>query len=246
MARFLSHFYVSLPTLSDSQTLRLSRPLCAQLTVFALSPCGVSAPKGLDGLRGVAESMEQLALSQRAVKGLGRLDEHEPAALGAVLKYFLQAVVTGSSSVVVPDEHEGALSSVSTLLLEAAKARTTAAQLGSVLTECGVGGSVAATLTDLYTQHFDTLAAHMEVTGIAAPAVVDIDWRLDYSIRSKHAGRECLPMFFLSLRVKDRGLLRDIEMIASQEDVQDLLAGVRDAVKQVDRVVAQASDAAQP
>ena len=181
--------------------------------------------------------MEQLSLSQRTSAGLAGLDDVPAAALANLLKYFMQAVVTGASSVVVADEHEPALCCVSTLLLEAAKAHTSPAQLGAILSESGVGASAAGTLTQLYAQHFDTLVAHMEVTGIAAPTIVDIDWRLDYSLRSKHAGRECLPMFFLSLRVKDRGLLRDIEMIASQEDLQDMLAGVRDAVKQVDRVV---------
>jgi len=185
---------------------------------------------------------EQVSLAQKTANGLSELSSLPEAALAGLLKYFMQAVVTGSSAVSVADEHEPALCCISTVLLEAAKARNSPVQLGSVLSECGVISSVSSVLIELYTQHFDTLVAHMEVTGIAAPTIVDIDWRLDYSIRSKHAGRECLPMFFLSLRVKDRGLLRDIEMIASQEDIQDMLAGVRDAVKQVDRVVQQQTD----
>jgi hypothetical protein len=56
---------------------------------------------------------------------------------------------------------------------------------------------------------------------------VDIDWRLDYSIRSKHGGRNNIPMYFVNLKVKERGLLRNIEMIASLEEMQDLLASVR-------------------
>ena len=188
------------------------------------------------------DSMDQLSLSQKTVLGLVELNNLEHSALGLLLKFFLQSVVAGSSSVVVPADHEPALCCVSTLLLEAAKSRTSPAQLGTILQESGVVGEVSTVLSELYTQHFDTLVAHMEVTGIAAPSIVDIDWRLDYSIRSKHAGRELQPMFFLSLRVKDRGLLRDVEMIASQEDVQDLLAGVRDAVKQVDRVVVEQSE----
>lgn len=71
--------------------------------------------------------------------------------------------------------------------------------------------------------------------GISAPMIVDIDWRLDYSIRSKHGGRNNIPMYFVCLKVKDRGLIRNIEMIASLEEMQDLLASVRDAVKQVER-----------
>jgi COMM domain containing 3 len=62
--------------------------------------------------------------------------------------------------------------------------------------------------------------------GISAPMIVDIDWRLDYSIRSKHGGRNNIPMYFVCLKVKDRGLMRNVEMIASLEEMQDLLASV--------------------
>lgn len=63
-------------------------------------------------------------------------------------------------------------------------------------------------------------------TGIASPAIVGVDWRLDYSIRSKYAGRENAPIFFVSLKVKDRGLLRYINMTASIQELQDLLSKV--------------------
>ena len=62
--------------------------------------------------------------------------------------------------------------------------------------------------------------------GIAAPTIIGVDWRLDYSIKSKNAGRENASMFFVSLKVKDRGVVREINMIASIEELQDLLSKV--------------------
>ena len=62
--------------------------------------------------------------------------------------------------------------------------------------------------------------------GINAPAIIGVDWRLDYSIRSKNAGRENVPLFFVSLKVKDRGLIRDVNMIATLEELQDMLSKV--------------------
>lgn len=56
-----------------------------------------------------------------------------------------------------------------------------------------------------------------------------MDWRLDYSIRSKHGGRKNAAMYFVVLKVKDRGLPREIQMMASYEDLQDMLAKVIDA-----------------
>lgn len=64
-----------------------------------------------------------------------------------------------------------------------------------------------------------------------------VDWRLDHSVKSKSAGRENAPLFFVALKVRDRGVLRSVELLASLEEMQDLLSKVRDAVKQVERVL---------
>lgn len=58
------------------------------------------------------------------------------------------------------------------------------------------------------------------------PSVVGVDWRVDYSIRSKNAGRENLPMFFISLKVLDNGQPKTIDMIATLEQLNDLLSKV--------------------
>jgi hypothetical protein len=59
----------------------------------------------------------------------------------------------------------------------------------------------------------------------------------------------CLDFFWLDsalmeqhthphIQVADRGILRNVEMLATRESLQDLLYKVKDAVKQVDRAVA--------
>lgn len=65
-----------------------------------------------------------------------------------------------------------------------------------------------------------------------------IDWRIDYAIRSKATGKDNVPMFYISLKVLgDDNQINNINFIASLEEMQDLLAKVRDAVKQVERVL---------
>ncbi len=63
-------------------------------------------------------------------------------------------------------------------------------------------------------------------TGIAAPTIVGVDWRLDHSINSESTGRANVPMFYVALKVNDRGVFREINMIASLEQMQDLLSKV--------------------
>lgn len=96
----------------------------------------------------------------------------------------------------------------------------------AVLRDNAVGDDVTRSICDLYEQHSGTLIAHMETSGISFPELIGMDWRLDYSIRSKHGGRKNTAMYFVVLRVKDRGLPREVQMMASYEDLQDMLAKV--------------------
>lgn len=103
--------------------------------------------------------------------------------------------------------------------------------------ELGVGEGTVSMLRSLYESNKDTIVNHLEVTGIALPELIGVDWRLDYAIRSKHGGRGHIPMFFVNLKLKDRGLIRDVEMLCTQEELEDMLSKVKDAVKQTERIL---------
>lgn len=92
-------------------------------------------------------------------------------------------------------------------------------------------------LSDLYETNRETLVDHLKITGIAAPELIGVDWRLDYAIRSKHGGKGHLPIFFVNLKLKERGLVKDFDMICTQEELEDMLSKVKDAVKQTERIL---------
>ena len=126
---------------------------------------------------------------------------------------------------------------ISTLFLEASKVRASSEQFSTVLTDLAISPANVTMLKEMYEQNRGPLLEHIEMTGISAPQLVGVDWRLDYGIRSKHGGRGNIPIFFVTLKLKDRGIIRDVDLIASQEELQDMLAKVRDAVKQTERVL---------
>eukprot|EP01038_Epipyxis_sp_PR26KG_P009213 gene9213-12424_t len=181
--------------------------------------------------------MNSVNLSQRTTSQLSSIDSIGPENLSKICKYFFQSLIRGGSNIVIDESLDEYLCAISTLMIEAARSRITSDQIRSVLKEQGCSVGVIDIISGLYEQHTSTIIEHIEDTGIAAPEIIGIDWRLDYSIRSKNAGRENLPMFFIALKVKDRGIIRDIDMIATLEELQDLLSKVRDAVKQADRIV---------
>jgi len=180
--------------------------------------------------------METLSLSTRSAGLIAEVDMLDAGRVAELCKYFIQSVVAGSSKTVVEDKEEPTLRAISTLLLEAAKVRANPTVVANILQENGVTTN-AKSIVSFYTQHQNTLITHIETTGIAAPSIVGLDWRLDYSVRSKHGGRENVPMFFVTLFVVDRGVKRDIDMIASQEELKDLLSRVKEAVRSVGKVV---------
>mmetsp|Transcript_8955 Transcript_8955/g.9472 ORF Transcript_8955/g.9472 Transcript_8955/m.9472 type:complete len:183 (-) Transcript_8955:140-688(-) len=179
--------------------------------------------------------MESLIISQKTLQELTTLDQLQTEELSKICKYFLQAILRGQISNELESDYESQLSAITTILLEAARVRANYEQLKALFHEHSLSNEVSELLCELYNQHQENIINHLENTGISSPIIVDIDWRLDYSIRSKHGGRNNIPMYFVTLKVKDRGLLRDIDMIASLEEIQDLLGSVRDAVKQVER-----------
>ena len=172
-----------------------------------------------------------------------------------ICKYFLQHVIAGKSTIEISDDVEDSLCAISSLLLEAARTKANAAQVHSILIEqgihssllyllsiwlthniSGVGSTIAKSISELYHQHQNSIVEHLEKIGISHPTIVGMDWRLDYSVKSKHGGKVNSPNFLVCLRVKDGGLPRDIDWVATPEDMQDMLSKVKDAIKQVDRV----------
>ncbi len=73
--------------------------------------------------------------------------------------------------------------------------------------------------------------------------IVDVDWRLDYYVKSQSLERVKLPVYFLRLKtVTPAGEVKDIEFTCSFQELQDMLARLRDSTKQVERLVGATKD----
>ncbi len=108
----------------------------------------------------------------------------------------------------------------------------------SLFQEQSLVGENIDVIISFYNQHQETILNHISKIGISFPQIIGVDWRIDYSIRSKTTGKENVPMFFVSLKVLEpNDKVNNINFIANLEEMHDLLAKVRDAVKQVERVL---------
>lgn len=146
-------------------------------------------------------------------------------------------MITGSSALPVDKIPNEVVDSFGILLLEAGKMKASVDQLKQVLVENGIKKDRIAVIEDLYNNHLTNITRHLEYTAISFPSIVGVEWRLDYSLRSKHGGKVNMPLFFVSLQVNDNGVVKNIDLICTREELLDMLAKVKDAVKQVEKVM---------
>eukprot|EP01041_Mallomonas_annulata_P012438 gene12438-26171_t len=131
---------------------------------------------------------------------------------------------------------------LSIFYLECARARATIDEIKGFLKDSSLSNSKANLIVEYFEENKERILRHLLEIGISFPSIVDIKWRLDCTVSSRYAGRSNDPMFVLQLQVKETdGSIRSIDMMATREELHDLLAKVRDAVKQVDRVLLQSS-----
>ena len=79
----------------------------------------------------------------------------------------------------------------------------------------------------------------LECTGIGQLTLVDFTWRLDYHVRSSATGIEHVPVYFVSMKTKaPNGEYGQKDFTLSHEQMQDMLATARDAIKAVERLKA--------
>jgi len=140
-------------------------------------------------------------------------------------------------------------------LLEGAKQNYDPVQMKGVLEEQEVVEQRREYIVKLYG---DTKSTIREVlssfTGFGFPHVVDVDWRLDYFMKSNTLEKVNSPVYFISLKTKRSKNLEEkrenedeegepekdvslgkAEFSCSLEQLQDLLTKLKDAVKQVER-----------
>ena len=152
-------------------------------------------------------------------------------------KNILIGIVKGND--ISGDKHSSnLLRSLSTLLVEAARCNVNKQDLKSFLSERSITSDRIDIICEFYSNNQSALSFHLQGIGIGGAELVDISWRIDYSIRSKHAGRINEPTIFVTLKVMDdNNTIKDIDMVCNREELQFLIANVRDAIKEVDRVL---------
>ena len=125
-------------------------------------------------------------------------------------------------------------------ILCSARADADAETFQSTLEDAGVPPQVAAAASSRYEKEKTSLRGVLGgISGLRPPQIVDITWRLDYYMRSSVVERINKPIYFIRLETRTRdGQPGSLEFAATVEELQDLIARLRDAAKQSERTAA--------
>uniref|UniRef100_K3W8L5 COMM domain-containing protein 3 n=1 Tax=Globisporangium ultimum (strain ATCC 200006 / CBS 805.95 / DAOM BR144) TaxID=431595 RepID=K3W8L5_GLOUD len=67
--------------------------------------------------------------------------------------------------------------------------------------------------------------------------VVDVNWRLDYVLRSSTAGSIHEPLYFVQIKLQTpAGKIEDLEFTCSVEELRDLVYRIQEAVNEVEKL----------
>jgi polycomb group RING finger protein 4 len=82
----------------------------------------------------------------------------------------------------------------------------------------------------LFEAHKAKIRSQLARSGMSFPNIVDIDWRLDYYIQNNQLEQIRTPVYFITLTTQKADTTRStVEFTASLEQLQDLLAHVKNA-----------------
>lgn len=127
---------------------------------------------------------------------------------------------------------------VATLFLEAARQHYDDELMGSLLAE-HFAPREATVLGDLFRSRRDELRALLRATAFHLPHVVDVEWRMDFQLRSAALERIDQCHWLVTLRtLENGGRPADVRFACNREELQDLLAKLRDAVAAAERLAA--------
>lgn len=193
--------------------------------------------------------MELSAEVSAGLKALADVKTFNAAQFSAVAEATTVSLLRETSVEQLLDSHQGLAGvdrrtlklvhgALATLLLEAARQGFDDELFGSVLSEQGFGPKQAELLGGAYAKHRDALRVLLGRSTFHFPHIVDLEWRMDYHIKSANVERVDEFEWLVTLKTIDKGAMRDVTFSANREEMQELLSKMKDALSAAERLVA--------
>ena len=144
-----------------------------------------------------------MELSEEVKSGLKLLSASQPSSVAAFFDQIalrvmdqcpVDAVEAAFSSLSIAPGSKGLVTtSVSSAVVEGARQSVGEAEFCSVLDACGLKKDCSKEAARVFAGRLSALRVILMRTGSSLPRVQDVEWRLDYTVASKVAGK-CTPL----------------------------------------------------
>ncbi|XP_065839968.1 COMM domain-containing protein 3-like [Oscarella lobularis] len=121
-----------------------------------------------------------------------------------------------------------------TLIVEGAKNDAESDDLTHYLEDCKFSPEKSQKLGKMFHKHKPEIRALLGRSRTLVPRVIDIDWRLDYYMKSKQLERINQPTYIINIKT-DLQDAKPVQFACSMEQLQDLVAKLKDAARSLEK-----------
>jgi len=135
-----------------------------------------------------------------------------------------------------------AYASVVSLTFEIGKLDMDASGTHEYLVEQNFPEQRASLFVSMYTKYLKPLRTALGSVGFNFDHIVDVSWRVDFLVKSDMVERVNVPTFFIKFKTKgltdnsDTVITKDVEFTATLEQMQFLVAKLKDATASLERL----------
>ncbi|KAK0047140.1 COMM domain-containing protein 3 [Biomphalaria pfeifferi] len=136
------------------------------------------------------------------------------------------------------DVLKAAYSGIVTLVIEAAKHDSTAENLSTFLEDCKYTVDRISTFNKIFLSQKSHIQLLLGKVGSSFPHIVDVEWRLDYYIKSNNLEKIDSAVYLINLKTEepDEQTIKDIQFSCTLEQLQDLVGKLKDATKCMEKI----------
>ena len=188
----------------------------------------------------------RMEFGDSATRGLACLGELDDAAFRTLVEAAGQAALEQDVSSLMGglsidgSKSKPALQGLTTLLLEAAKLNAAASEVSDALEEVGVAADRSSAIITVLNREQEAIRANLMSTTFSNPKILDVQWRVDHSVRTKYMDQMGKPTFLITIITSGNGdgkARGETSFACSKEELQSLVSKLKDACTQVDRIL---------
>ncbi|XP_043472231.1 COMM domain-containing protein 3-like [Leptopilina heterotoma] len=135
-----------------------------------------------------------------------------------------------------PDAVKSAYSGLTSLFVEAGRQHFDKEKLSATLKDSQLNAQQINKICEAYDVNREQFQRKLQVIGGGLPHLVDVNWKLDYCIKSNATDTNGTPIYLISLQTIKHGEAKYLKFTCTLQQLQDLLHKLKDAMRHMEKL----------